>query len=148
MAFPASRGALSDVLEKACRAALDIRSRADEARARMAQGDVTASQILDLYQRLRVQRNVLNDASSKSGIGAYAQDQLGDEALDVAAEFSGMISEIDATLQWIEDNFPTDADGHLLARKWGAAGPIDRAFTPAQTSGLRARLDALAATVE
>lgn len=150
MAFPASSGALSDVLERACRVALSMKAQAQRARDRMAVGNVPSSTILDMDIVLRGFKTELQDAAATPGIVDYAQGQLGDGTLDVAAEFSAMIAGIDDTVAWIRASFPVgsgQAAGYLLARTWGADGPVDRQFTPTQTEGLRTQLDALIATV-
>ncbi|MHB1170455.1 MAG: hypothetical protein ACYC28_14355 [Longimicrobiales bacterium] len=147
MAFPASNGALSDVLERACQAALQMRRQAEQTRARLATMDVASGEIINLDIRLRGFRAEFEAAGSVNGIGAYAQSQLGDGTLDIAAEFAAMVAAIDAVTDWIRTHFPRDGDGYLLARTWGVDGPVDRTFAPALTAGLRTQLDVLIATV-
>ena len=150
MPFPASNGALSDVLEETCRFAVAMKQHAERASAKAAAGNVTSTDIIDLDIRLRQWRATLAEAGATPGIGAYAQEQLGDGTLDVAAEFNAMLGAIDNVTGWIRANFPVgsgQAAGYLLARTWGPDGPVDRLFSPTQTAGLRTQLDALAATV-
>lgn len=147
MPFPASRETLSLALEEATEAARNMRTFAQRASAQAAAGAVTSSEIFRVEQVLRHVRSRLVRARDTPGIGAYAQAQLGVGGLDIAAEFVAMLAELDATIQWVRDNFPRDATGILLAQTWGPEGPVDRIFAPAATAGLRARLDALAATV-
>ena len=61
-----------------------------------------------------------------------------------------MLAAIDDTRAWVRASFPDsvgDGSGFLLAQTWGSNGPVDRTFTPTQTSGLQTQLDALVATV-
>lgn len=147
MAFPASNGALSDVLERACRTAIQMKALAERTSARLASEDASATEVIELFKQLRSYRSALSDAAAAPGIVAYAQDQLGDGALDVATEFNAMLAAVDAVTGWVQANFPRDGSGYLLAQTWGVDRPADRMFSPAQTAGLRTQLDALAATV-
>jgi hypothetical protein len=147
MPFPASRRTLSKALDDACLLALQMRDQMITVRAVLAAGPTRASVILDIEPRLRGFRSELVATRDVPGIGPYAQEQLGDATLNVAAEFNGMIAGIDNTIAWIRANFPTDANGWLLAQTFGAAGREDRTFTAAATAGLRTQLDALISTV-
>jgi hypothetical protein len=82
------------------------------------------------------------------GLGAYAQTQLGDGTLNIAAEFTTMTNALTATRTWIGANFPKAASGELLERKFDAAGrTTTNMFSTAQTAGLATVLDALIATI-
>lgn len=148
MAFPASKGILALVLARASSAAQATRVEAVNARDRIVAGTPTSStQIIDLELRLAGYRVDLEKARVTPGIGPYAQEQLAEGTLDVAAEFVAMLAAIDTVRTWIRTNFPKDATGYVLARTWGPDGLVDRTFPASQLGGLKTQLDALIATI-
>jgi len=124
-----------------------MRAQALSVRKLMAAGSVRSSIILDLEPSLRQFRAEFDEIRVLPGIGPYAQGQLGNGTLNVAAEFNAMITAIDNTIAWIRANFPI-GNGFLQAQIWSSSGRTDRMFSSAETAGLRAQLDALIATVE
>lgn len=151
MAFPASNGALSETLESTSNVALQMKGQAQQLRDRSATQNVDAGAIIETERLLRQYRAIFVKSAGVSGIGAYAQSQLGSPSLDVVAELNGIIAAIDGVTAWIRSNIPVGtagAAGYLLIQTWPAGQePAFRTFTPTQTAGLRTQLDALIATV-
>lgn len=146
MAYPT--GMLSFVLEHIDRRIADVKRNATNVRNEANSGDIPSSRILTLLVNLRQDRTSLVAAAATPGIGAYAQQIKNNPTLDVVAEFNSVIASLDQVVAWIVANFPQDGQGFLLAQTLGPAGPVDRMFTPAQTSGLRTQLDSLIITIE
>ena len=154
MAFPSSTGTVQDSLAQAWATARStassIKSRAQGLSTQAAAGNIGSSAILDFATYLADARLVLVKASQTGGIAAYAQAQVNDNTLNVAAEFSAMMDTLDGVIAWVVANFPKDGNGFLLARTFQAGSTgrtVDRQFTPAQTASLRTTLDALIATI-
>lgn len=146
MAYPT--GMLSLVLEQIDSGILNLKKFCQAAHAEMAAGSVSSGRILDVYSRLVQMRAELVTAAAKPGLSAYAQSQKNDGTLDVVAEFNALITKVDTCTQWISDNFPKDlVGGYLLAQTLGPQGPVDRAFTSAQTDGLRTQLATVIAAI-
>jgi len=125
-----------------------VKSRAQSLRSLSAAGNVSASQILDLTTLLADAKVRFTAAAAVSSLGAYAQAQVGNPSLNVAAEFTAMVAQIDATIAWCFTNLPNDGT-YLLAVTMTADGRYSwRTFTPATTAGLRTQLDALIDTID
>jgi hypothetical protein len=144
MAFPSSNGSvqisLAEAWGDARAAAANVKSRAQQASAASTAGTLTGDQALQLS-------TFLADAKVQLQRDA-AQSQVGDPALNVATEFSGMLTALDAVVAWVVANFPKDASGRLLHQTLTAAGrPVTAPFTAAQTAGLRTALDGLSASI-
>jgi hypothetical protein len=151
MPFPTTntRRSLASALDRAQAQAGSIKAIAANNRTAMAAGPVTSGQLISLLDNLVGAKGVLSEAASLPGIGAYAEDQLGDATDDIAAEFTAMMDAIDAAGAWIITNFPKDGSGYLLAETLTAQGAhVERAFTSAQTAALRTLLTALEATID
>lgn len=152
MAFPSSNGSvqvsLAEAWGDARAAAANVKSRAQQASAASSAGTLTGDQALQLSTFLADSKVQLQRDAAVSGIAAYAQSQVGDPALNVAAEFSAMLTALDAVVTWVVANFPKDGTGRLLHQTLTAAGrPVSAPFTAAQTAGLRTALDGLSASI-
>lgn len=126
--------------------ATQLKKLATDSKALMLAGPVSASavrQLLDLFIQGKAE---LNTAAAVSGIVDYAKAQEGDEAYDVAAEFTAMVSAAEGVINWIVANMPTNS-GYVLAEQWSASGVSVRTFSTAETAGLRTTLDTFIATV-
>jgi hypothetical protein len=90
----------------------------------------------------------LNSAAAISGMAAYAQAQLNND-VNIATQFSVMISAITAVVNWIDANFPS-TDGYLeYAQLNAATGLVSYVtFTPTQLAGLVPLLQALQAALD
>lgn len=145
MAYPT--GLLSLVLEDIDRRAINVKGYCQRTRDQAAAGNIPSATILDVLVRLIQDRTALQSAASTPGIADFARDQKDNQALDVVAEFTAMVAAISGAIEWVTTNFPKDGGGFLLAQTFGATGPIDRQFTPAQTAGFRTQLDAVIGTI-
>lgn len=143
--FPSQGASLNDLLTECRQMARGVKTFAQFLRADLAARSVPGSQILALLPRLKQAREVFIRTRDTAGMAAYAQAQLGQ---DVATTFSAMLSEVDATGAWVISSFPR-AGGYLARETMAADGTIsERMFTPAETAGLVAKLDALIATID
>jgi len=146
MAFPAHNQSLADALAVLLREASRLRALAVNARDRMAAGNVGASLPLSLLESVRAATKEFDRISAIPGIVAYAQEQLG---ADIGSDFSAMNTAAKTVGAEIIAALPKDANGYLLLETIDAQGQrLPRQFTPQQTAGLRASLDALIATIE
>jgi len=151
MAFPSEGGStqsLADLWRLVRGQAAAVKSRAQALRNASAVGNISTWQILDLTTLLADAKVRFQQAAAVSGLGAYAQAQIGNPALDVAAEFNAMLAQIDATVLWVQTNLPNDGT-YLLAVTLGTDGRYAwRTFSSATTADLRTQLDALIATID
>lgn len=126
--------------------ATQLKKLAQDSKALMLSGPVSASairQLLDLFIQGKAE---LTAASGVSGIADYAKSQEGDAAYDVAAEFTAMIAGCTGVIDWIVANVPTNT-GYVLTEQWSASGVTLRTFSTAATAGLRTTLVTFIATV-
>ena len=150
MAFPSSSAApnLASALIQAMNAAANVKSRTVSLSVASSSGPVSAGQILDYVTFLADAKLVFTSVSQVSGIAAYAQAQLGNPGLDIAAEFTSMTTALDSVIGWVQTNFPKNGGGFLLAFTMNAQGrTVFRTFTTADLATFRTQLDSLAATI-
>jgi hypothetical protein len=143
-------GYLSRIWEGAGETSQQIRRRAADLSASAAGPSTAATMVLDFATYLADARAALNTASQVSGIGAYAQAQINDTTVNIGAEFSSMMSAIDAVTSAITSNFPKDAQGRLLFLTFtgdGSGRNASSTFTAAQMVSVKTALDALVATI-
>lgn len=146
MAFPTSDLTLAADLERAQRTATLVRRVSVQDRDRMAAGAITAFAAINLMDNLKRGREELHSAASRTGIAAYAQEQLG---MDVSGDFTAMLNALDAAISGIASALPKDSNGYLLVETIHASGDrTPRTFSPAQTASIRGLLDTLIATIE
>jgi hypothetical protein len=155
MAFPSTTGSRQENLSQAWLVARDtasgIKNRSQNLYDRCAAGDTSALTILDYATYLADMKLRLDQVTSVGGIVAYAQAQIDDATFDIAAEYTAMATQIGVTLSWIDDNFPKDGSGYLLAVKFKTGDPgrtEPRLLSSAQTAGLQTALQALLATID
>lgn len=148
MTFPASAQTQADALAGARRTANTLKAFAQNVRGFMAASTVSANQVEQVMGEFKSAIETWNAAKAVSGIAAYAQAQYDDVTLDIAAEFTAMLSAAEGVRDWVIANFPKDASGFILKDKYEVDGAITvRQFTPVQTAGLRTELDSFIATV-
>lgn len=155
MTFPSNTGTKQDDLAmawaRARTTAASIKSRATALRNAAQAGSIGSSAILDFATMLADAKLALQRSASTGGIAAYAQEQVNDNTINVATEFSTMMASLDSITSWITINFPKDGNGFLLAVQFAGDGTgrtTDRQFTAVQTAGLRTALDSLIATID
>lgn len=150
MTFPSSTGAtksLDDAWRNATNTAAAIKQRAQAIVTQSAAGNVGASQIMDMLVFFADAKVILQTSAAVPGIAAYAQTQSGNA--NIAAEFSAMTTQLDATRDWVINNFPKDGSGFLLERTLAADGRwVDRQFSAATLAPFRTVLNALIATID
>lgn len=152
MAFPASNGATLYTLEAAWAGARDaayqIKSNALSLAA-LATTGAGAESFVWMPGWVSDYNAKLNAFAAVPGIVAYAQAQVADPSLDVAAAFGAMQQALIAVGNWIVSNFPKDASNNLLYIQFTSDGHLQySAFTSAQLSGLLTLLNALIATID
>ena len=149
MAYPASTQTLHDTLGRVNRTALTTQRQVQQLRNDSAAGDTIRQRYIDLQRTLDQAIKEWNKAASVPGIEAYARDQLQNQTLDLATEFSAMVTAATNLRDWINTNFPRDATtGAVLLKTVDTAGTeTPLVFTTAQTAGFRTQADAFIATV-
>lgn len=145
MAFP-TQLSLSAALRQAQDDAAQLKAYVQQVSNATAAGNVSANLVIELHWKMIWVKARFDAAAAVPGLAAYAQAQLGNPSLDIAAEFSAMVAQVVATRDWIITNFPS-AGGYIQKDTLDASGVTVRQFTPAQTAGLRTVLDALIATI-
>ncbi len=151
MTFPSSSGrpALADILQEIQQIAHNIKVRAQSTRDRSAAQNILALEILELQAGFKKRLDRLNALKTAPGLAAYAQGQFDDLGFDIAVEFTAMLTEVQLVLDQIRADLPVSADGFAEVRKIEADDTMtNKSFTKGQTAGLRARLDALIATID
>lgn len=151
MPFLISTETLAAGWENAQNIGRQLKAGAESLKAATAAGPVPRSRVLSYEREIRSFRDRLVAIAAVSGMAAYVEGLPNTPAnYDAAAEFTAMRTQIDATITWIRNNFPTNGTppaGTLLERTWGAEGPTELTFTTAQTAGLRTQLDTLIAAI-
>lgn len=101
----------------------------------------------DIYRTLRRAYDQMTALAGTPGIVEYAQAQENDPNYDVVAEFLLMQGAIDAALDWMDTNVPTEVTA-VAPGSWTDGGSmIATTFTPEQTEPLRTALQAVVATI-
>ena len=147
MAFPASQMRLGPTLDQVSGVLNSLKSYAQTKRAAMLAGNVGSNLVIDVWEHLKQVKTNLQALSSVPGLAAYAQDQYGNESLNIATEFTAVLNAIDGVTANIQSTHPADGSAYLLAAQFGASAITYRQFTPAQTATLAGLLNTLAGTI-
>lgn len=148
MAFPASNQNLADAYRLLKGRANDVRSQSVSLRALSLAGAVGAERILNYAAMLARSKEEMGILAATPGLAAYAQAQENNVALNITAEYTAMVAQIDATVAWIVANFPQDGSGFKLAFTMANDGTLAyRTFSTATLAGFRNTLDSLIATI-
>lgn len=153
MAFPSSGGSRKDDLATAWaeirQAAAHVKNVSTRLRDDAQAGNIDAIRVVQYSEILANSNDRFARYTVVPGLVEYVRAQINDPAIDIVAEYNTMLTQINATKNWIAANFPKDASGYLLYHQLGADGRIvQRTLTPAQTAGLRTQLTALIATID
>lgn len=150
MTFPASTISLEQALDRARKEALRAKSWAERTAAQLRLEDSSAERFLSVLDTLKFFIKVWEDNAAVSGIGVYAQEQLGDETLDIATEFMTMVNIARTARDFVLNNYPTDAQGRLLDRSFVGDDVVYVVLprTAQAVQDLAAQLEALAASIE
>ena len=105
--------------------------------------NVSGEQIVNYLGNLTRSKADLESYKTIAGIVDYAKNQENDPSYDIAAEFTSLLSAIDAAINTIKGTaISAMLDG------WGDGDVVWATFTPVQTASLKANLDAIVAAVE
>jgi len=148
MAFPATGQVTAEAFRTARNVAVGAKVAASALRNASGAGDVTRQSVVSFLQTIA--SAVLNwqQVATTPGLAAYAQSQMNDPTLDIAAEFNAMVAAGADLRDWIFANFPKGAGGAWLTVAYdnqGAATPL--VFTSADLAQLRTRLATFEATI-
>lgn len=141
---------LSDVWTFARARAQGVRRRAADLSTMAAGASTSAAYVLDSATYFADAKADLLKGSQVAGIAAYAQAQINDATVDIAAVFNAMMAQIDNTVATIISNFPKDAQGRLTYETFTADNSGRQAsstFTSTQMAPVKTALDALVATI-
>lgn len=119
-----------------------LRSMAQDAISKMGSGPVSANAVLQLCQRLNASKaNLIAPAQGNPAVvAALAQDLGLANPVETTAAMQGVLDAVTATIGWVVANFPA-AGGFILKDTLNADGSVSvRAFSSAQTAGLRVEL--------
>ena len=122
-----------------------IESRATTIIATWAAGNVDGEGIVSVGQEFKGFYDDLADIKATPGIGQYAKDQEVDQNYDVVAEFNALQSVVQAVCTEIFNSIPKDGTNRLTIYSIGPDCSVTiQSFTPAQTAGIRSKLQDVA----
>lgn len=149
MPYPASQLSLVRAFQSVNGIINQLVAKTTTLRSAALAGPVSRSRLIDLGRLLVSGISTLNTTKALPGIVEYAQKQLDDQALDVAAEFNAMITAATSLKEWIYDNFPKDAGtGAWLYIEWNSSfQEVQQTFSSAQLVGFVTEADAFLATI-
>ena len=147
--FRASSQTQADGYTEAKRLANRAKAFAQATSAMTAVNNVSANAVKQLVSEFKSYIERWTAISGIPGISDYAKAQESDPTYDVAAEFGVMLTAAIAVRDYIISALPKDAvTGRLAIETINADGSFTVvSFTPGDTAGLRAVLDAFAATI-
>lgn len=137
--------ALSQVQNYAAQA----KDRATSAVATMAAGSVDTTFVFSLLDAMAGLIAGLNAVKTTTGLDAYATAQVPGYTGTMSTDITATVNATQACIDWVVAHFPKDGTAtYLLAQTLNADGSRTmRAFTSAQTLGLRTALNNLLATI-
>lgn len=145
MTFPTS-ASLGEAWMNAKMVAKAIKARADIMRA---SASIMRMEVLVYLDTLADSLAALSAYASMPGMLAYAQQQQNNPALDLAAEWVAMKTQIEATQTWITGNFPHDSNGYAAVYSFDVNKRfVEVPLTAPQLSAFKSQLALLSATIE
>lgn len=141
MALPTGRF-LAKALTQAQDIQEQIKTRSQGLNDASAAQAVRRSRVLRFYQDIKRARTALTAIRNKSGLDEYARIQFDDAGLDTVAEIDAIITALDETILWVDNNFP-QSGGFALVDTMDSDGT----FTSAALLLFRAELVLLIAAV-
>ena len=151
MAFPSNQSrpetlaqALAQIKDEAGR----VKVFAQQIKARSLAGAIPAYDVTSYVGGLAAAKDEIGRLAATQGLGDYAQAEY--PGLDIAAEYTTMLAQINATIAWVVTNFPkTPTTGELRERTIGNDGRVAAVtFSTASLAGFRAVIDDLIATID
>jgi hypothetical protein len=102
---------------------------------------MTRKQLLDYTNSLSNDLAIQDIYAAVSGVGAYAQTQLGKPTLDIVAEYAAMRIQAVAVQDWIVSNFPKDGNGNLAVYAFDVNKRyVDVLFTTGELTAIKVQL--------
>lgn len=125
------------------------KDRATSANSALAAGSVDTNFIFNLLDALSGLIANLNAVKNTAGLDSYATAQVPGYSGTMSSDITAAISAAQSCIDWVTTNFPRDnTNTWALAFQINADGTRTmRAFSPAQTAGLRTALQSLLATI-
>jgi hypothetical protein len=112
-----------------------------------AAASITRRQVLDFANALADYLALFNSYTAVPGLQAYAKTQVNDPNMDIAAEYTTMKAQLQATQDWVVNNFPATA-GELRVYTFDVNKRYaDVLLTAPQLSSFKTQINALIATV-
>lgn len=109
---------------------------------------ITRKQLIDYINIIASELSALDTYSAITGVGAYAQTQLGNESLNIVAEFTTMRTQIVNVQDWIIANFPKDASNNLAVYSFDVNKRyVDVYFTAGELTAIKTQLTNLVNTI-
>lgn len=137
---------LSKAFDQVMTVAGQIKVSAQRTKDSSAAGPISATAVIQFSESLANLRVSLVAVAATPGLATYVQEQF--PGLDLVASYNAMVAQIDATIAWMQAQFPKAASGELLERKWTAEGrTVSNTFDTATLAPFRAQLDLLIATI-
>jgi len=151
MTFPTNTGdpplSLSQTFVHIRALAGAIKQNAVALKSRSLAGPVPAPDVMYYCTGLAGQRATLATLAATPGLADYVATYY--PAVDLAAAYTAMITQVDATTAWMVANFPKAASGELLLVKFAADGTTTtNTFSTAVLTTFRAQLDLLIAQID
>lgn len=146
MPFPANTATLRDTWETVQRTARDLKKYLQDFNTQSLAGPLSANAVIGVMNALIIAKTQNTAAAGVGGLAAYAQEQVNDPTLNVAAEFTSMNDAITLAINWIVANFPANG-GYIQKDTLSATGVAVRSFTTAELAGLRTQLSSVIATI-
>ena len=146
--MPYKTNSLAKTLDEIDEVMIRLKAFAVSINNQMAAVNVDADYVINIRQRCLRDKATLQSLASTPGLVQYAKDQKNDQAYDIGAAYTSVVTAIDNLAAGIVSAFPKDGSNYLLERQFSATGVTIREFTPAQTSGLRTLVSAISAAIE
>lgn len=146
MSLPISVYGASKSFDAIMSKAAAIKNGAQTVQAQIAAGPISADVVINILRGLKQAYDTFTEHVAQPGLNAYASLVKDDQNLDFVAETNAAKAACLAAFNWIDNNFPKDANGYLLKDKIVAGNIEARTFSSASMSGMNTVLEQLVAT--
>ena len=153
MAFPSSVGSgallAQNAIQQAVNLAGTIKQQAQTLYQYCTVSGLSLEAALSSYIFFQGAQTTLTTIEAIPGIATAAQTQIGSSTENISADFTAMLNALAAVVNWINTNFPKDANGNLLYVQFnGTTGAPQYTTIPvANLSSLAALLTNLIGTI-
>lgn len=125
-----------------------LRTTAQDMKTALSSGPTSTTAAEHFERTLRAFRDQLAIYATVPNLNEYVLSLPDtDPGKDAVGDINAVIAEIDNTVTLVRNSFPADANGYLLAKKWGPSGMVDRTFSVNATAPIRAQIDTLLAAI-